>query len=300
LKVLFDKLKPYDYAAVVYSLIMGLIILIYGGVEGLYGYNLLALLAYIVFIILIAYFFDDKKGLRRFIRITYPLFSFTFLYEQTGQFINLIHQGYYDNHIIAFENMIFGKNPTILLQSISFRPLNELLYFCYFSYYFLLIVLGLYLYIGRKYIDFQKMITAASIAYFISYTVFILYPAEGPRYALAGYYYMKPQGYFFVPLVNYIINLGGLHGGCMPSSHVATAVVSTIISRRYAKKLFGVYLFLSIGLTIGTFWGRFHYVSDAVAGIIVGIFAVWLAERSFVWLKFNSYEKSSLSEEGRG
>jgi len=250
---------------------------------------------YLLLVLCIVHFWSNaESGWRAFFRKAYPLFSFTFLYEQTGRFIHLIYPDFFDYQVINWEKVIFRENPTVLLQKVSYPILNEFFYFCYTSYYFLILVLGIYLYIHKRYKAFEKMVTASSIAFYTSYLFFILYPVEGPRYALAGHYLMNPKGYIFVPLANFVINSAGLRGGCMPSSHVAIGVVTAILSIRYAKELSAYYTLLGIGLTIGTFWGRFHYVSDATAGIVLGIIAVWLTEKIYGFRMKKDSRRSTL------
>ncbi len=281
--------EPYDYLTFIYFFVLTLILLLFGGFEDRIITNLAIILLLVVLIILIIRNFHKKQhGIRAFIRMTYPLLLITFIYEQVGQFINIIHPGFFDYQIINFEEAIFGSNPTILLQQISHPLLNEFFHLCYLSYFFLLLVLGIYLFLRREYAVIEKTVTASTIAYFVSYIIFVLYPVEGPRMALAGHYSMKLGGYLFVPLSNFVINSAGLHGGCMPSSHVAIALVTVLISRKYARKLYPYYFILTSGLFIGTFWGRFHYVSDAIAGAILGYLAVRISEWIYSKIGINS------------
>jgi len=276
----YEKLKPFDIAAIIYIIAVSSLIIIFGGLDRGAIYNLLSLAAYLFLIILIVNIAAKSQyGWRAFIRRSYPLFSFTFLYEQTGQYIHLIFPGFFDYLILSFEKSVFGVNPTIFLQTLSYPPLNEVIYFGYFSYYFLILILMLYLYSKNSFHAFEKLVTATSITFYISYLTFILFPVQGPRWTLAADYYMAPEGYIFVPLTNFIIKSAGLLGGCMPSSHVAIGVVTTLICKRYAPILFRPYLLLTTGLTVGTVWGRFHYVSDAAAGILLGLFTFYLSEK---------------------
>ncbi|MBD3232496.1 MAG: phosphatase PAP2 family protein [candidate division Zixibacteria bacterium] len=283
------RYEPYDYLTFIYFFLLTFILLFFGGLEYRIITNLVLIsLLVILSMLIIRNFHKEQHGIRAFIRMTYPLLLITFIYEQVGQFINIIHPGFFDYQIIKFEEAIFGNNPTILLQQISHPLLNEFFHLCYFSYFFLLLVLGIHLFLRREYAVIDKTVTASTIAYYVSYITFILYPVEGPRLAFAGQYSMKLDGFLFVPLSNFVINSAGLHGGCMPSSHVAVALVTVLISRKYAPKLYPYYLILTSGLLIGTFWGRFHYVSDAVAGAILGFLAVWISEWIYSKLWTNS------------
>jgi membrane-associated phospholipid phosphatase len=68
----------------------------------------------------------------------------------------------------------------------------------------------------------------------------------------------------------------------MPSSHVAVAVIVLMAMYRGARRWFWALLPLVIGLTVGTVYGRFHYVSDVAVGLTIAPLSFWLA---CWWLK---------------
>ncbi|MBD3170418.1 MAG: hypothetical protein GF307_13115 [candidate division Zixibacteria bacterium] len=275
----FENFHPFDYAVSIYVTIQILLIIIFGDLSFKHISNILLLSIYLMLVYAIAERWSNSPSKwKLFIRRTYPLFSFVYFYEQTGQFILLIHDRYFDYHIVALERMIFGGSPTVMLQAVSHPILNEIMMLGYVSYFFMIPVIGINFYIKRQFEYLERLVTATCIGFFFSYLFFIFYPVKGPRFILAGEYYMQLDGWIFTPLAAYVINNAGLHGGCMPSSHVAIAVITTLLARRYAPRLFPYYLYFASTLTIGTFWGRFHYVSDAVAGIIVGVVMFKISE----------------------
>ena len=129
------------------------------------------------------------------------------------------------------------------------------------------------------------MVFASAVAFYISYLGLIFIPVEGPRYALSHLYEIPIRGFIFVPLAQWIVKVGGLHGGCMPSSHVAVAWVVLIFSYKYVRKLFYFLGPLIISLFIGTVWGRFHYLSDVIAGILVGVISIMVVNKIEYYLK---------------
>jgi membrane-associated phospholipid phosphatase len=157
--------------------------------------------------------------------------------------------------------------------------LNEYFLLAYFSYYFLLPVSGIALYFGKKIKEFDRMVFTSAVAFYISYLGFIFFPVEGPRYALSAFHNIPIKGFIFVPLAQWVVKVGGLHGGCMPSSHVAVACVVFIFVYKYSRRLFYLLGPLIISLFIGTVWGRFHYFSDVIAGVLVGLFSLYLVEK---------------------
>jgi membrane-associated phospholipid phosphatase len=153
---------------------------------------------------------------------------------------------------------------------------NEIMMAGYFSYYLLIPVTALTLFFRRQITDLRGMLYSVTTAFVLSYIGFVIFPVEGPRYFFAEQFSAPLEGWFFVPIVGYIIKHGAIHGGCMPSSHVAVALVVLLWTRRALPRLGTILTPIVLVLTIGTGWGRFHYLTDIVAGIIVGIAALSL------------------------
>lgn len=222
--------------------------------------------------------FPERK-LTIFFRHWYPIFICTFLYEETRHLIHLIFPGFFDSWINRLELTILGNYPTIFLEKFSFPILNEYFLMAYFSYYFILPVLGIALYFRGKLKEFDSLVFASAIAFYISYLGFIFFPVEGPRCALVSLHQTPIKGFIFVPLTQWVIKVAGLHGGCMPSSHVAVTMVVFVFAYKYTRRLFYFLGPLILSLFVGTVWGRFHYLSDVIAGILVGLLSLYLAKR---------------------
>ena len=62
----------------------------------------------------------------------------------------------------------------------------------------------------------------------------------------------------------------------MPSSHVAEALVVMLCAIRwYGRKAYFLVAVVA-ALALGTIYGRFHYVTDVVIGVVIGATAYWL------------------------
>ena len=238
-------------------------------------YNLL-ITAVILFIV---YTFSHASNWQKFIRYFYPMILFTFLYEETASLVHIIFPQWFDYQIIALEKKLLGVYPTVWFERIVSVPLNEVMMLSYFSYYFLFPILGIALYLKKEYKLFNQFLFTIAVAFYISYLGFLLYPVEGPRYALSNFHTLELQGPLFTPLAKWVIDLGGIHGGCMPSSHVAVALVVLIFAFRHHKRLFYILSPFILTLSVGTVYCRFHYATDVVTGIGVGLVALWLTDR---------------------
>jgi len=189
----------------------------------------------------------------------------------------LIFDRFHDAQLVALEKAILGVHPTLFIDRHLLHVwINEIFSFGYFSYYFMIPVFLVTLFIKRHYEIIKSFLTAACITFFLSYLLFFLYPIEGPRWYFAGRYVNPIEGPVFRKLVKLIIDKAAVHGGGMPSSHFGVALVILLYCFRYYRKAFWLLLPLNVGLAVGTFWGRFHYVSDVLVGGILGVAATLL------------------------
>lgn len=291
----FKKLSffPVDIATFSYLLILSFLVLIFKKNNPYWGfYIIFNFLVILIIIFLIRFFGDESKRWQRFFRHWYPVFLFTILYEQTCHLINIIFEGWFDPFINLFELKLFGVYPSVWFQKITCLLLNEYMMFVYFSYYFLLPLLGAFLYFRGKIKEFDRLVFSSAVAFYISYLGFIFFPVQGPRYQLGDLYNTEITGIVFTPIAQWIVKVGGLHGGCMPSPHSAVAFVVLIFAYRYHKTLFVILTPIIFSLFISTIYGRFHYFSDVVAGILIGIFSLWLCQK--IYPSFNKPEKSKV------
>jgi len=217
----------------------------------------------------------DTGPYARFIRLLYPGMMFTFFYRETGGTIFLLFDGFYDGQLSAFEKSIFGVNPTLYIDRKWLNVWgNEIFSFCYSAYYFMIPVFLLTLFFKREYEIIRSFLAACCATFFASYLLFFLYPIEGPRWHFAGDYISSIDGPVFRKFTELVIDKGAVHGGCMPSSHFAVALVILMYCYKYYGRTGWVVMPLVLGLAIGTVWGRFHYVSDVIAGGIIGAISV--------------------------
>jgi len=283
------KIYPFDCLVIGYCLFMLVLIILIGRPLSRY-YNSLLFYAGMAVIagLIIRHTREGQNRLHDFLRIIYPALMFTFFYETAGHMVFLIFDNFYDWQLTTFEKMILGVNPTLYIDRHLLNVwVNEIFSFCYFSYYFMLPVFLLPVFIKKDYDVIRRTLTAWCLAFFMSYILFFLYPIEGPRWFFAGQYLHAIEGPIFRPMVDMVIEGGAFHGGCMPSSHVAVALVILMFCFKYYRPAGWILLPINIGLAIGTFWGRFHYASDVVVGAAIGIFCTLL-----VWKYYDRWDKT--------
>ncbi len=273
-------LRTVDRATIIYLAVLSFLILLFSKNQPNWPYYILFNLLVFVFILSVArYLSDETNKWKRFLRHWYPMALFTFFYQEIRYLVHIIFPGWFDGWINQVELKFFGEYPTIWLERVVSIPLNEYMMFAYFSYYFLMPVLGAALWVQKRIKEFDQFLLICAVTFYISYLGFIFMPVEGPRYALSHIHNLKLVGIIFTPLAQYVIKIAGLHGGCMPSSHVAVAFVVMIYAIRYTRILAWVLTPMVLSLFVATVYGRFHYFLDVVAGILVGLLALFICEK---------------------
>jgi membrane-associated phospholipid phosphatase len=154
--------------------------------------------------------------------------------------------------------------------------LSEIILFCYFCYYSMIPAFVLAVFLKRDYRELRIGLTAICLTFFLSYPLFFLYPIEGPRWYFADLYVNAIDGPVFVEFVHTVMRHGAVRGGCMPSTHTGVALAIMMVCFKYYRPVGWVMLPINVGLAIGTFWGRFHYVTDVFVGGAIAVFATMM------------------------
>ena len=222
--------------------------------------------------------YKASRGLL-FLRHWYPLLFFILLYEETRHLVHLIFPNFFDPFINHLELSVFGIYPTVWMQKFICFWANEYMMFSYVFYYFLLVVLGAGLFFTNKIKEFDDLLFTSAVAYYVSYIGFMFFPVAGPRFALVSSHQVELNGSFFTSLAKGLVDIAGIYGGAMPSSHVAVALVVLVYANRHHRLLYYILSPLIISLFVATVYGRFHYVSDVVAGLLVGGFSILICDQ---------------------
>ncbi len=271
-------LYPFDVLVIGYCLLMILLIACFGRPLNRYLDEIAFYCGMAALAALIIRYTDETNGrVQAFFRLLYPALMFTFFYGETGGLMFLFFDGFFDWQLATFEKIILGANPTLYIDThLLNTTVTEVLSFCYFSYYLLLPGFLLPVFIRKDYTVLKQFLTAVCLTFFVSYLLFSLYPVEGPRWYFAEQYLNEVTGPVFRPLVEFVIDNGAVRGGAMPSSHTGVALVIMIFCLRYYRRAGRLLVPVIIGLSLGTVWGRFHYVTDVIIGALIGVFSIAL------------------------
>lgn len=284
------RFYPFDWLIIGYCTLMVLLILAIG--RPLRGYfdEMLFYCGVIAIVLVVAHYVDEHRSrLFALVRTGYPVLLFTFFYRETGGLMFLVFGTFFDARLVAFETSVFGIEPTIFIDRHLLNTwVNEIFSFCYVSYYPMLPVFVLMMFIRRDDETARSFLTAVCLTFFLSYLLFFLYPVEGPRWHFADVYIKRIEGPIFRRFAEFVIAHGAVRGGCMPSSHFGVALVLLLYVFRYYRKAGWLLMPVVAGLGIGTVWGRYHYVSDVIVGGLLGAASV-----IFVWKFYPKWTRAN-------
>jgi membrane-associated phospholipid phosphatase len=274
--------RPEDTAFVIYLVTVAVLVtLFHQGVEKWWTYVVIHSFAAGLIVPWLRFSTGHSHLVIRFLRYWYIPIVLGYFYEQIDGYILGIHGGYLDHLIIGYEKAFLGIHTSVWLERFASPPMTEIMNVSYHSYYWLGPVLGLSLYFRGELMALRRTVFSIVTAFFISYLGFFMFPVVGPRYVLSDLYKGPLEGYVVTALQNYIMKVGDIHGGCMPSSHVAVALVVLLLAWVYRKRM-AVWMtpFVTM-LCVSTVYNRYHYVSDVVAGVAVGLFSFWLGKKVY-------------------
>jgi membrane-associated phospholipid phosphatase len=181
---------------------------------------------------------------------------------------------HHDATIVGWEHALFPSNPSATLAPALRLPLlSEVLHFAYASYYLIIYLPPIALYVTGRREAFVKTVLALTIVYGACFINYELFPVDGPRYLVGPA--AAPDG----PVRRFVLALlerGSSRGTAFPSSHVAASLVSALCALRYQRRVGLVVAPFVVALVLATVYGGFHYAVDALVGVILG-FLAWLA-----------------------
>ncbi|MGH7460498.1 MAG: phosphatase PAP2 family protein, partial [Longimicrobiales bacterium] len=208
----------------------------------------------------------------------YPIILVPALYTELATLnLSVWNGSYFDAHIQRLDQALFGEQPsTELSRHWPSLTLSEVLHASYLSYYFIIYAPPLILYARQRRAEFRAMVFAVMLSFFVHYLFFIYFPVQGPRYLFPAPDGEISRGKVF-GLTHKILEAGSSRGAAFPSSHLGVSLTQTLITFQFLPRLAIVLALLTFGLALGAVYGGFHYATDMIAGLILGVVVVLIA-----------------------
>ena len=218
-----------------------------------------------------------KKFWKFFLRVAAVTLTYAYLFGAVDKFQLLIQGRWMDDYVLDFEQWIFEVQPTLWLEDFISKPLTEWMMFSYVIYVPMYPVLCGIIYYLRGELAMEDYFFTLGFTNILCDIGFILFPVASPMYYIKQLYTVPLDGWVWTFLGECMRKYLHFAGGSIPSPHTAAATIMWVMAYRYHRPSFWVLTPIVLSLYISTFYCRFHYVTDAVVGILVAFLALAIA-----------------------
>ena len=194
------------------------------------------------------------------------------LYGATSRVTNALGSPLWDHTLLGVDQRWFGETPSVGLQAYSAPWLTDVMSACYTFYHvylhgMLILVMLTKSSSAARY--FGDCLYSSFAAGFVGY---LLVPALGPGTAFPSLYHQPLVGGTMSSLNAWIVGTGAALYGTFPSLHVLVTTILLDHDWRLCRRRFWWVMGPAVGLLASTFYLRYHYAVDLLAGF--GAFAV--------------------------
>jgi membrane-associated phospholipid phosphatase len=233
-----------------------------------------------------------ESGFVHLLRSFYPMILYTFFYTETHRLDGMFFSGGLDGFFIDLDQALFGQQlARTLMQRWPQTWVSEVFYLFYFSYYTMVLAVGLGLYFRRRR-EYYPYIFTISFVFYICYLTYIFVPVMGPHGADSGIVFhgalasVGPRAVpatvrsgFFYKLMGVIYEVAEPEGGAaFPSSHVAVALGTLWFTWRYLKRARWLHALAVVMLCTSTVYCGYHYAVDVFGGLAAAAVLVPVGE----------------------
>lgn len=192
----------------------------------------------------------------------------------------ILVRSWQDPGLLRFEQGLFGVQPTIWLERFVAPPLTEWMMFAYVFYLVIYPGLSALIFVRRGEPAMEDYLFNLAMVNLSCFILFFVYPIAGPLYHMPEAFSVPLRGGFFAAIGETI--RANIHeiGGNLPSPHCAVATVMWAFAYRYVRPAFYALAPVILSLYVSTFFLRFHYVTDSLAGILTGAFVILAAPKA--------------------
>ncbi len=189
---------------------------------------------------------------------------------QTAAALQLLLFPWQDARVLAWEAGLFRVNPVVAIQKWYTPALSEWMFFVYVFYVVIYPLLGLVIFFKHGEEANEDYLFHLGLVNLLCGLGFILFPVASPMYwpEIRDQLTAPLTARFFGSVAEWIRTNIHTAGGSIPSPHCAVATVMWFMARKYTKRGFAGLAPVILSLYVSTVYGRFHYLSDMVIGIV--------------------------------
>ncbi len=145
-------------------------------------------------IAIISYLSETRTSkLIRGIHNWYPVPTIFLVFKEMYVIIQSIAHPDWDPLLIRIDHGMFGADPTVWLGMHASPVLTEILQIAYVSYYFIMLTVGIELFLRNEREKFSYIVFVIVYGFFLSYLGYLAVPAVGPRFTLHDFSALKSE-----------------------------------------------------------------------------------------------------------
>lgn len=207
-----------------------------------------------------------------FVRWWYPALLIPPIFSELQSLVHPINPTDIDAQLIAIDFALFGVHPTVWLEHVTVPWLTEYMQVAYVTFYVLPFALCAPFYRQGQFLAFRVSLCALLLTYYVSYLLYFVTPARGPRFYLTADQMLPLTGLWLTaPLQASLDALEGIQRDAFPSGHTAIALIVLSMAARYQRRRFYPMLGIAVSLVVSTVYLRYHYVIDVIAGALLAV-----------------------------
>lgn len=239
----------------------------------------------------------SHRFLKFSLRTAVVTLSFAYLFGAVEKLQLILHGEWLDPYVLDFEQYVFGVQPTLWLEQYTTPWLTEWMMFSYVIYVPLYPLLCGIIYYTRGSLQMEDYFFTLGLTNVLCDVGFILFPVASPMYFVPGIYSVPLDGYVFTYLGEFMRQYLHYIGGSIPSPHAAAATIIWMMAYRYHRPSFYVMIPIILSLYVATFYGRYHYLTDALVGIIIAFVALALVPHlKRLWENFANQDEIEMEQ----
>lgn len=212
-----------------------------------------------------------------FARSWYPLVYIGLCYREMSILIAAIRSTHADAELARLDAAIWHAQPSVWLGPLQLSWLTELLQIAYALFVPSVVLVGALLW-ARDRRRFRSYAFLITLGFLVSYVGYLLVPARGPRYFLAGMYAEPLRGVWLQDRLRALLDvLESAHYDCMPSGHIEMTALAWWAARRISAPMGMLYAVYTAVIAFATIYLRYHYTVDLAAGLAVAAGVAWIS-----------------------
>ena len=198
------------------------------------------------------------------------------IYASLHDLIRWVHAPDITGSLYRWDLALFGVEPTVWAERFSHPFLADYFTVCYWLFYVLGPLLGLFLYLKKDRPAFRYTMVTIVLCLYLGYIGYVAWPDSAPRLFMPEAYSIPLQGMMFLDYSRDVMVVVPLTAyGAFPSIDCAVALLTLMLAWRHLRWFFWVQLPLGVGLIVGTVYLRHHWVVDILAGFVLTFVAHW-------------------------